>query len=74
MAIEKISDLRLVTLLPTSNQTIYAFNTNNPREFYTESFFARMGTTWAFCVVPDRTDTQQHDLLKTKHQPGTNFA
>ena len=51
-----ISNLRLVTLLPTENQTIYAFNVNNPKEYYTESFFAKMGTTWAFCVVPDRTN------------------
>ena len=49
-----ISDLRLVTLLPTENQTIYAFNVNNLNEYYTESFFAKMGTTWCFCVVPDR--------------------
>ena len=56
MATNVISDLRLVTLLPTDNQTIYAFNTNNPNEYYTTSFFAKIGTTWAFCVVPDRTD------------------
>lgn len=49
-----ISDLRLVTLLPTENQTIYAFNVNNINEYYTESFFSKMGTTWCFCVVPDR--------------------
>ena len=49
-----ISDLRLITLLPTENQTIYAFNVNNINEYYTESFFAKMGTTWCFCVIPDR--------------------
>ena len=54
-----ISDLRLITLLPTENQTIYVFNTDNPNEYYTESFFAKMGTTWAFCVVPDRIDNSQ---------------
>lgn len=77
MAIEKISDLRLVTLLPTSNQTIYAFNTNNPREFYTESFFARMGTTWAFCVIPDRSDTSKDhyiNIIQTDNQTITLSA
>lgn len=59
MAINTFSDLRLVTLLPTENQTIYVFNVNNPNEYYTESFFAKMGTTWAFCVVPDRIDNLQ---------------
>ena len=48
-----ISDLRLVTLLPTENQTIYAFNVNNINEYYTESFFAKMGTkmTWVVAFV-----------------------
>lgn len=59
MATNAISDLRLVTLLPTENQTIYAFNINNPSEYYKESFFAKMGTTWAFCVIPDRIDNTQ---------------
>ena len=59
MAINTFSDLRLVTLLPTESQTIYAFNVNNPNEYYTESFFAKIGTTWAFCVVPDRIDNLQ---------------
>ena len=54
-----ISDLRLVTLLPTENQTIYAFNVNNLNEYYTESFFAKMGTTWCFCVVPDRNANKE---------------
>ena len=54
-----ISDLRLITLPPTENQTIYAFNVDNPIEYYSESFFAKMGTTWAFCVVPDRIDNSQ---------------
>jgi len=58
-----VSDLRLVTLLPTENQTIYAFNVDNPKEFYSESFFAKMGTTWAFCVVPDRINNEKDYYL-----------
>ena len=66
-----ISDLRLVTLLPTENQTIYAFNVDNPKEFYTESFFAKMGTTWAFCVIPDRSTNEQDyyiNILQSNNQ------
>ena len=59
MATNVISDLRLVTLLPTESQTIYVVNVNNPSEYYTSSFFAKMGTTWAFCVIPDRIDNTQ---------------
>ena len=66
-----ISDLRLVTLLPTKGQTIYVYNVNNPTEYYTESFFARMGTTWAFCVVPDRNDNEADcwvNIVQTDNQ------
>ena len=66
-----ISDLRLITLLPAENQTIYAFNTENINEYYSESFFAKMGTTWAFCVVPDRIDNNQDfyvNIIQSDHQ------
>ena len=69
---------RLITLLQTKNQTIYVFNADDPREFYTESFFAGYGSRWVFAVVPHRNDSKNDlytiNIIQTDHQTITVHA